>query len=294
MGVALATWSGGAYLVGVGVHPEQAVAREVASADEAIDRAYRAARARLGKLGVPPALFRRHVEELVRTLPGIDGPGQLLLEDLYLALGCQRGDERAWRALHDSLGGYLRRLSNRAAGGEVAGEELFADLLADLVGRPRSPGKIQLYRGLASLATWLAVIIRRMAVDRARAGDRQARQESLEDGPELSGRGTPEALLLREEAVRIGERLLGEVLAGLPPAQELVLRLVYWDGLTLREAGRVLGVDFSTVSRRLKSAREHVLRELRARSRQEYGLSAEALGELVAQLGPEDGEEGAG
>ncbi|MBM4321137.1 MAG: sigma-70 family RNA polymerase sigma factor [Deltaproteobacteria bacterium] len=250
-------------------------------------RAHAEARQKLGGLGVSLAEYCGRVAEAEAELARMGGKsGSLAYEDLYLAMGCQRGNEQAWRIFERSFGAYLRRLCIRSMGSVTEGEELLGDLYADLVSRGATPGKIDLYRGMASLGTWLAVIVRRMALDRLRLADRRSQRErSYEEELPQVERSTPESRLLLAESTEIGGRILREALDSLDPRHRLVLELVYWDGLTLREAGKVMGLDFSTVSRRLKLAREAVHKAIRLLSRRSYGLAPEAVAGLLEQLG---------
>ena len=73
------------------------------------------------------------------------------------------------------------------------------------------------------------------------------------------------------------------MLRSLSPSDILILTLVYRDGHTLREAGRILGVDASTVSRRAKGVRNQMYQALLAEGSARYDLDAEAVATLVRQ-----------
>ena len=64
-------------------------------------------------------------------------------------------------------------------------------------------------------------------------------------------------------------QLLQAAIEQLPPQQQAVVRLKYWDGLTHDEVGARLGLSAATVCRRLETAREKLHSELA-----EYVLSA--------------------
>ncbi len=255
-----------------------------------VERAWQEARKELGDLGVSLGVFKRRVAEIQQD-PRTPEPDELALQDLLVAMGCERGNERAWRTLQGSLQSYLLRVCERAMGSAAEGEELLADLWGELLQREGRPGKIALYRGLASLSTWLAAIVRRMAIDRQRRRQRRRRREELH-GHTLHGRAgaSPEAGLLQAESQHLVATLLPEAMERLPPHERLVLRLSYWDGLTLREVGEIMGLDFSTVSRRLKNAREGLRRSLQ-RAYRRRGLPADQMRDLLAELGRLDGLE---
>lgn len=280
---ALAVVAPSAYDCGM-VHTSAAPVVANLSGSAWVEEQWQAAREDLGDLGVELRAFRRRVAEIVQA-PGAPSPEELVLRDLYIAMGCQAGNERAWRTLQGSLQHHLQRICERATGSAAEGDELLGDLWAELVQREARPGKIQLYRGLASLSTWLAAIVRRMAIDRQRRRQRRRlREERHGEGLHERSAPSPEAGLLQAEAQGFMTELLPEAMGGLEARERLVLRLSYWDGLTLREVGQVMGLDFSTVSRRLKNARESLRRSLR-RAYRSRGLPAEELGDLVSRLG---------
>ncbi len=275
---------------------------EETPAEAVVERAWHAARERLGDLGVPLRRYRSKVSEVLAEHPDLGGdPQRLALEDLYLALACQRGDERAWHLVHQSFGPYLRSVGFRAMGGRSVDEieEVEGQLYASLLPQGEHPGKLERYSGLAGLGTWLAAILRRMALDTLRSEQRRRRRE-LRASPadhEQAAAPDPEQDFLQAERRHKGAELLRAALLALSPQQRLVLRLVYWDELNLREAGTILGVDFSTVSRRLRSAREELLGQLHRAARRN-GLGEDEIEELLRGevagilLGP-DGPRGA-
>jgi RNA polymerase sigma factor (sigma-70 family) len=61
----------------------------------------------------------------------------------------------------------------------------------------------------------------------------------------------PESALADRRAAADIEAALGRALADLEPEDRLLVKLYYFDGLRLREAGTVLGVHEATASRRL-------------------------------------------
>jgi DNA-directed RNA polymerase specialized sigma subunit len=62
---------------------------------------------------------------------------------------------------------------------------------------------------------------------------------------------TPEELLTSNLASADVEKALGRALAEMADEDRLLMKLYYFDGLRLREAGAVLGVHEATASRRL-------------------------------------------
>ena len=72
------------------------------------------------------------------------------------------------------------------------------------------------------------------------SGDAVSLVDSLEDPTALEPGGELEATEVKE--------MIGEAIAGLPEREKLVITLYYYEELTLREIGEVLGVTESRVS----------------------------------------------
>ena len=62
-----------------------------------------------------------------------------------------------------------------------------------------------------------------------------------------------------------------------------MLSLLYRDGKTLREAGRVMRLDFSTVSRRAKAARAALRKRIEALAAERMGLRPREVAELFGE-----------
>ena len=254
-------------------------------ARDPVEQAYTRCRRQFGALGVSQAAFRK---EALDALDALDGSpitqldNRLQCEDLYLALGCVLGSEAAWRHFDRAYRGYLLRLATRYCGGREAAEDLITDLFHDLVARPKKPGKLHQYRGYASLSTWLAVIVRRMAMDRGRSLERKgARMRRLRvEGEVTRPARNPERDFAAAQDAELTGRLFSEAMGQLEPRHLLVINLLYRDDLTLREAGRVMDLDFSTVSRRAKAARAALRATMTALAEDRWGLSEEAVARM--------------
>ena len=146
-----------------------------------LEEAYEGCRERLGGLGVSLPWFVREMERALGETPVEAYDKKLVVDDFYLALGCRCGNNGAWRLFDRTYRGYLLRLATRYAGNRGHAEDLITDLFHDLVTRPGREGKLEHYKGYAALSTWLAVIVRRMAMDRGRGAERRgARQPDAE------------------------------------------------------------------------------------------------------------------
>jgi RNA polymerase sigma-70 factor, ECF subfamily len=131
---------------------------------------------------------------------------------------------------------------------------MVADVLQDtFVAVWRGAGS---YRGESEVAGWLwGVAVRRLVSRlRRRGGRAEVPFEDVRSGREAS---VEEQVL---EGVEYGD--LGSALARLSPEMRAVVQATVLDGLTAREAARLLGIPTNTVKTRLFRAKAQLRREL--------------------------------
>jgi RNA polymerase sigma-70 factor (ECF subfamily) len=120
------------------------------------------------------------------------------------------------------------------------------------------------YSGRGSLAGWLRAVVGQLAVDQHRKQSRLVQTEDdadldrlaqhVDDGNEqlLSvGAVNPEQSLANKFAGVEMQKALARSFKELSDEDRLLVKLYYFDGLRLREAGAILGVHEATASRRL-------------------------------------------
>lgn len=181
--------------------------------------------------------------------PARRGPPQeahVALDEGALIAAAVRGDRDAFDRLAvrllPRLVGTARRLLRDPAEAEEA-------VAATLV---RTHAALAGFRGAAALSTWSHRILLRIAADlvRRRARERTRNGSWPSDEPAATDGGPLEAVERGEERARV--RAAVELL---PTAQRLVVMLVAWEGLSLAEAGVVLGMRYATVKSNLHHAR---------------------------------------
>ena len=121
------------------------------------------------------------------------------------------------------------------------------------------------WRGDGEVAAWLWGIAVRRLISRLRAGERSLARLTvrLAESPEPSGaarRAEPSA----EERVLLGIEYgdLGDALGRLSPEMRAVVEATVLDGLTSKEAGRLLGIPQNTVKTRLHRAKAQLRQDL--------------------------------
>ncbi len=208
----------------------------------------------------------------------------LRADELLLVWACERGDERAWEELMEQYRATVLSAARGASASESEAEELAQSVWAELYGlRERADGtpsgKLAYYSGCGSLGGWLRAVVGQLAVDRHRRTSRLVQTEEAADfdraaqnlavGAEHDGWRAPappdpERALAEAESARAVERALARALGELDDEDRLLVKLDYFDGLRLKEAGAVLGVHEATASRRLTKLHVEIRRRVEA------------------------------
>src|SRR3989442_1256427 len=227
-------------------------------------------------------------------------------DDLCLVIACEGGDEQAWNDLFEGYGATVRSAARSASSNEAMADDVAQSIWAELHGLKmredgKPGGKLGYYSGVGSLGGWLRAVVGQLAIDQHRRQTRlvQAEEDSdldrmaLDDG-DLDGAGayqlsaSPEELLTSNLASADLEKALGRALAELPDEDRLLMKLYYFDGLRLREAGAVLGVHEATASRRLTRIHGDVRQHVETILMKEHGWTkaeaARSLSEVAAHL----------
>jgi RNA polymerase sigma-70 factor (ECF subfamily) len=235
----------------------------------------------------------------------IDG---LHADDLCLIVACERGDQEAWSDLVTQFGATVRSAARSASSNEDAAEDLAQSIWAELHGLRvrddgRPSGKIAYYSGRGSLGGWLRAVVGQLAIDQHRKSSRLVQTELDTDFDRLAREShqgeesfsatnappDPESALADQRAAGDVEASLAQALSELAPEDRLLVKLYYFDGLRLREAGVVLGVHEATASRRLTRIHTDVRGRVEAILMKEHGWTqsetARSLSEAAMNLG---------
>ena len=199
-----------------------------------------------------------------------DFMGGMQADDLCLILACEQNNEKAWSELVERFTPTVRSAARSASSNEDAAEDLAQSIWAELHGLRsrkdgRPGGKLSYYSGRGSLAGWLRAVVSQLAVDVHRKQSRlvQAEEDSdldrmAREVPAGEGQATLAAGLRNPEEVianRFAESDMSDALSNamqeLSAEDRMLVKLYYFDGLRLKEAGAVLGVHEATASRRL-------------------------------------------
>ena len=228
-------------------------------------------------------------------------------DDLCLIVACERGDQMAWHDLVERFGATVRSAARSTSSNEDAAEDLAQSIWAELHGLRvradgRPAGKLAYYSGRGSLGGWLRAVVGQLAVDQHRKTSRLVQTEEDADFDRLArtsnraeetfsaaqSPSNPERALSEQRAASDVESSLAAALSELEAEDRLLVKLYYFDGLRLREAGAVLGVHEATASRRLTRVHGEIRKRVETILMKEHGWTrgetGRALSEAAAKL----------
>jgi RNA polymerase sigma-70 factor (ECF subfamily) len=266
----------------------------------------RAAHARSPDPAAVAARVRATVEKyLLRHKPGAsakevgDFIDALHADELLLVVACECGDGAAWNDLIEQYRATVLSAARTASAGESEAEELADSVWAELHGlRARADGKpagkLAYYSGCGSLGGWLRAVVGQLAIDRHRRTsrlvqteeasefDRAAAESHEADGWRACAPPDPENALSERDSARAVEQSLARALGGLDAEDRLLVKLYYFDGMRLKEAGAVLGVHEATASRRLTRLHAEIRKRVEAILTSEHKWTREEVARTLA------------
>jgi RNA polymerase sigma-70 factor, ECF subfamily len=162
--------------------------------------------------------------------------------------GDARAGEALVRTLYDEHGRYLVAYAARLTGDRQLAEDIVQETLLRAW---RHADRLTDEQG--SVRGWLLTVTRNIATDKARA--RKARPPEVEEGPDVH-----DVRSVRDHAEDVANSLVvADALRTLSPEHRAALVETYYQGRTMTEAARVLGIPPGTV----KSRVHYALQQLR-------------------------------
>lgn len=254
--------------------------------EDLLKECLREARTAWPGVDVDAGRFLAHLAE--RLPPDRDlaaGLRELRVTDLYLACGCVAQDRMALDAFDR---GILSQVPRHLAGlrlPKVLVEEVVQLLRVKLlVADPGAAPKIADYAGRGSLGGW----VRSAAL---RAGRDLLRQQGVQHAGEHAAAHEPQAPrpAMEDEHLRGRyqeefRKALGQALADLPEEQRGILRMHFMEGLKMDQIAARLGVNKSTVSRRISAACDAVMEEAQRIMQGRLGLGEREMESIIGLL----------
>jgi len=152
----------------------------------------------------------------------------------------RQGDNEAFRALVERHSRSVFRLAFRMTGNEQDAEDVVQESFI------RAYKQLGRFESRANFGTWLYRIAANCSVDLMRAKQArhdQSRGESLDAAEQLPAGDTPNPQRLAESAEI--DRRVQDALAGLSPLERAAFTLRHYEGRSIAEIGRTLGLGTS-------------------------------------------------
>lgn len=181
---------------------------------------------------------------------------QIQADDLFLALACANGNERAWWEFDQQHRSYVERVARHLAKTEVDAQEVIDQVYVELYGTRIVDGervsKFSTYSGRGSLRGWLRTVIWHSLVDLHRASHDEV---SLDEMTESVGEGMAHASfaeaapggedemidhISRERYRKATVSALESAFSSLEDHEKLLLLFYHVENLKLREIARLV------------------------------------------------------
>ena len=178
------------------------------------------------------------------------------INDLFLALGCASGNERAWWEFDQQHRTYLERVSHHLASSDLNAQEVVDQVYVDLYGTRIVDGerlsKFATYSGKGSIRGWLRTVIWHSLVDLHRAShDEVSLDEMTENVGEghahssfaetnLGGEDEMVDHLAKERYKKATVSSIENAFSNLADHEKLLLLYYHVDNLKLREIAKLV------------------------------------------------------
>lgn len=252
---------------------------------------------------------------------------QLQADDLFMALACAAGNERAWWEFDQQHRSYVERVARHLAKTEMDAQEVIDTVYIELYGTRVVDGervsKFSTYSGRGSLRGWLRTVIWHSLVDLHR---RSHDEVSLDEMTENVGEGNVHASfaeppaggedemidhLARERYRKATVASIDTAFSSLEPHEKLLLLYYHVESMKLREIARMVEnpasplrgwfqrksstrekdpssrIHESTIMRWLEKSYARVLEIFREELKSKHGLGKEEI-EICVELATQD------
>jgi RNA polymerase sigma-70 factor len=184
---------------------------------------------------------------------------ELHVEDLYLVLACNRGDERAWWEFDREHRSFIERCVRNLMTVNGAADEIIETVYVELFGTRVVDGvrrsKLTSYTGRGTLRGWLRTVILNAVVDSSRAPKFEIAMDDLSASHIGAPQRTSEVensivtKLVTERYQAATKSALDSALSALDDHETLLLLYYHVEGLKLREIARIVDEPASPIRR---------------------------------------------
>jgi RNA polymerase sigma-70 factor len=186
---------------------------------------------------------------------------EIQTDDLFLALACASGNERAWWEFDQNHRGYLERVARHLASSEADAQDVVDTVYVELYGTRVVDGervsKFASYSGRGSLRGWLRTVVWHSLVDLHRAGHDEVSLDEMTENigegaaqanfaiPEIGGEGEMLDHLTRERYRKSTVAAIETAFSNLDSHEKLLLLYYHVENLKLREISQLVQVPDS-------------------------------------------------
>ena len=185
------------------------------------------------------------------------------MEDRELIDRCIRGESHAWQALVDRHGTSVfdaARFTLRRVLGSARDEDVENVVQGVFLGLcDRNAHRLRLYQARSSFRTWLTSVTSRFALNYIRTEKRKGSLKycALDDSASDMLEGDKDLLPGAEDRER-----LHVALEKIPTRERLILKLVYFDGLSYKSVSEILKIPVNSVSPLVLRAKDSLKKQL--------------------------------
>lgn len=232
------------------------------------------------------AIIEKHLGMNPFPLSAIEFVEKLHATDLYLAIACGRANELAWDRFALSYCAYIRRVSEYVSYSKGTARDL-ADGVLGHIFLPDSTGRSRMasYEGLSPLTTWLAVIIKRSAINEGvRRCNNMESLDAVIAQTDESGIQQAEAAI---RASRYGQPLRDSwqrAIGLLSERERAIVCLRYEQNLQVSQIAELYGVKPQAITQQIDRSRRKLRERIRSILATKHGLGPAAIDECVAYL----------
>lgn len=198
----------------------------------------------------------KHSKEVPEVAEIKDFLNQIQSDDLFLALGCSSGNERAWWDFDQQHRTYLERVARHLARTDVDAEEVVDQVYVELYGTRVVDGervsKFATYSGRGSLRGWLRTVIWHSLVDLHRASHDEVSLDEMTENvgegyahsnfadTDLGGEDAMVEHLARQQYRKVTLAAIEKAFSDLDDHEKLLLLYYHVEDLKLREIARLV------------------------------------------------------
>ncbi len=192
--------------------------------------------------GSAQALESGPVITAAESIPA-DGPS-----DVELMMGIQAGDPDALSKLYDRYNGLVKALVLRIIHNDTEADDLLQEVFLEIWNQAKN-FSAQKGKPLG----WMVTLARRRAIDALRKKQAYARaEERLKAEPERQPLAWVQNTTAEEITSGDTRALMGKVISSLPEAQQQVIDLAFFRGMSQREIAAHTNIPLGTVKTRLE------------------------------------------